>query len=371
MPTVADVAAHLEHLAPTLTAADWDNVGLLLGSADGPAERVMTCLTVTPEVVAEADAESVQLIVSHHPVLFRGAKRLTSATPEGRLLLPLMRAGTAVYSPHTAFDNCPGGVNDILCRRLGVRDAAPLRPREGPREFKLAAYVPDKDLAAVSDALFAAGAGAIGKYTECSFRLPGKGTFFAPDDANPAVGQKGRREDVDEWRLEVVLPEAKVADAVRAMREAHSYEEPAFDVYQLKAGLSGGEGRIGELDRPTTLGELARNAKAALQAGSVQMVGDPAKPVRRVAVACGAAGEFLADSRAEKPMYSLQANSASTTRSRPRRWASGCCCPATTPRNARPWRNWPRALRKNGRGPPSGPAAASATRSPPCDAGPR
>lgn len=296
MPTVAEIAAALEAFAPTQTAADWDNVGLLLGDPADRVDRLMTCLTVTPDVVEEAVAERVNLIVSHHPILFRGAKQLTAGRGDGRVVLPLARAGVAVYSPHTAFDNCAGGINDILCRRLGIQNAVPLRPREGPREFKLAVYVPEKDLAAVSDALFGAGAGVIGKYEQCSFRLAGKGTFFGTDETNPAVGQKGRREEVDEWRLEVVLPEAKVAGAVRAMRQAHSYEEPAFDVYQLKAGLTGGEGRVGELAGAVPLGDLARRAKAALAAASVQVVGDLSAPVRRVAVACGAAGEFLSDS---------------------------------------------------------------------------
>ena len=296
MPTVAEIAAALEAFAPTLTAADWDNVGLLLGDPAAAVERLMTCLTITPDVVEEAVADGVNLIVSHHPILFRGAKQLTAGRGEGRVVLPLARAGVAVYSPHTAFDNCKGGINDSLCRRLGVVNAEPLRPRDGPREFKLAVYVPDSDLAKVADALFAAGAGVIGKYSQCSFRVPGKGTFFGGDETNPTVGQKGRREEADEWRLEVVLPESKVAAAVRAMRKAHSYEEPAFDIYQLQAGLSGGEGRIGELEKPTTLGELARRAKAELHATAVQVVGDLSQSVRRVAVACGAAGEFLSDS---------------------------------------------------------------------------
>jgi dinuclear metal center YbgI/SA1388 family protein len=296
MPTVAEIAARLEEFAPAATAADWDNVGLLLGDPAAPVGRLMTCLTVTPDVAEEAVAEKADLIVSHHPILFRGAKQLTAGRGDGRVVLPLARAGVAVYSPHTAFDNCPGGINDVLCRRLGVTNAEPLRPREGPREYKLAVYVPDSDLAKVSDALFAAGAGMIGKYTQCSFRVPGRGTFFGSDETNPAVGQRGRREEVDEWRLEVVVPEGKVAGAVRAMRKAHSYEEPAFDIYQLKAGLSGGEGRVGELEKETTLGELAARVKAKLRAVSVQVVGDLNRTVRRVAVACGAAGEFLSDS---------------------------------------------------------------------------
>ena len=296
MPTVAEVVASLEAFAPARTAAEWDNVGLLLGDPAAQAERIMTCLTITPDVVEEAVAERVGLIVSHHPILFRGAKQLVAGRGEGRVVLPLAQAGVAVYSPHTAFDNCRGGINDILCQRLGIARPEPLRPRDGPRTCKLTVFVPDSDLGAVSNALFSAGAGEIGKYTQCSFRLPGKGTFFGSDDTNPTVGQKGRREEVDEWRLEVVVPEAKVAGAIRAMRKAHSYEEPAFDIYPLKPGPSGGEGRIGELATPTTLEELAGLAKTALAATSIHVVGEMNKTVRRVAVACGAAGEFLVDS---------------------------------------------------------------------------
>jgi dinuclear metal center YbgI/SA1388 family protein len=300
MPTVADVAAFLTRFAPTALAADWDNVGLLLGDARGAADRVVTCLTVTPEVVAEAVADGADLIVSHHPVLFRGAKKLASNTPDGRLLLPLLRAGVAVYSPHTAFDNCPGGINDGLCRRLGLTGVKPLRPKDGPRECKLVVFVPEADLGKVSDAVFAAGAGVIGQYEQCSFRVPGTGTFYGTESTNPVVGQKGRREEASEYRLEVVVPEGKLEAVVAAMRAAHSYEEVAFDVIPLRPSKSGGEGRIGELPSPVSLGELARTAKAALSATVVQVVGETENPVKRVAVACGAAGEFLSDALAAK-----------------------------------------------------------------------
>jgi dinuclear metal center YbgI/SA1388 family protein len=298
MPTVADVAGYLDRFAPPQTAADWDNVGLLAGDPAAPVERVMTCLTLTPPVVEEAVADGVQLIVSHHPVLFRGATKLTPATPDGRVLLPLLQKGVAVYSPHTAFDNCAGGINDGLARRLALVNVRPLRPREGRREYKLVAFVPDTDLQKVSDTLFAAGAGVIGRYEQCSFRLAGTGTFFGTDAANPTVGQKGRREEVSEWRLEVVVPEGKVDAVVAALRAAHSYEEPAFDIYPLRPGTGPGEGRVGELAEAITFGELARRALAQLNAASVQVVGDLEKSVNRVAVACGAAGEFLRDARA-------------------------------------------------------------------------
>lgn len=297
MPTVADLAGFLERFAPARSAADWDNVGLLLGDSAGPADRVLTCLTVTADVVAEAIAERAQLIVSHHPVLFRAVKKLTGHTPDGRLLLPLLRAGIAVHSPHTAFDNCPGGINDSLARLFELLNVAPLRPGTPAKSYKLVVFVPDSDFAKVSDALFAAGAGRIGQYEQCSYRLNGTGTFFGGSESNPTVGQKGRREEVAEWRLEVLVPEASLGPALCAMRAAHSYEEPAFDVYPLHmrdAIASHGEGRIGDLPE-TTLGELARRTKERLGASVVQVVGDPNRPVRRLAIACGAAGEFLTD----------------------------------------------------------------------------
>jgi dinuclear metal center YbgI/SA1388 family protein len=293
MPTVAEFAAYFERFAPCATAAEWDNVGLLLGDPATEVARVMTCLTVTSDVSAEAVRDGAQLIVAHHPVLFRGAKKLVATSAEGQAVLPLLRAGIAVYSPHTAFDNCAGGINDNLCARLGLSAVRPLVPRDGKRQCKLVAFVPDGDLQKVQDAVFAAGAGVIGQYNECGFRLAGTGTFFGTDASNPVVGQRGRRENVPEWRFEVVVPEARVAEVVAAMRAAHSYEEVAFDVYPLRPNPSGGEGRLGELKEPTTLGELARRAKAALSANAVQIVGDPARPVRTVALACGAAGEFL------------------------------------------------------------------------------
>src|SRR5205085_5168266 len=151
-----------------------------------------------------------QLIVTHHPILFRGAKRLTTATPEGRTVLALARAGVTVFSPHTAFDNTHDGINDRLAAKLGLTDLQPLRPREGRRQCKVVVFVPDADLGRVSDALFAAGAGVIGEYRECSFRLAGTGTFFGGAASNPTVGQKGRREEVSEWRLEAVCPEGLV-----------------------------------------------------------------------------------------------------------------------------------------------------------------
>jgi dinuclear metal center YbgI/SA1388 family protein len=296
MFAVADAIEFLEQLAPPGLAADWDNVGLLLGDRSAEVQRLMTCLTVTPDSAAEAIESGAQLIVTHHPILFRSVKRLTGATPEGRIVLALVRAGVAVYSPHTAFDNAGSGINEILAGRLELRDIAPLRCRTGPLEYKLVVFVPDNDLARVSDALFAAGAGHIGQYSQCSFRLAGTGTFFGSEATQPTVGQKGRREEVSEWRLEAICPEAALEQAVAAMRRSHSYEEPAYDIYPLQPKPSPhGQGRIGRLLRPLRLSELGQATKTLLKSRGLQLVGDPEKPVEKVAVVCGAGGELLPD----------------------------------------------------------------------------
>src|SRR4029077_16187885 len=153
MLTVAAVVDFLKQFAPMQLAADWDNVGLLLGDADAEVRRVLTCLTVTPEVAAEAVESGVHLIVTPPPVLVRPVKRLTTATPEGRMLLALIRGGVAVYSPHTAFDNTAGGINEALARRLGLVEVSALRRGEGVPQCKVVVFVPDSDLARVSDAL--------------------------------------------------------------------------------------------------------------------------------------------------------------------------------------------------------------------------
>jgi dinuclear metal center YbgI/SA1388 family protein len=295
MPTVADVVAFLEHFAPPTLAASWDNVGLLLGRRDVTVTRLMTCLTVTPDSATEAVAEGAQLVVSHHPILFRGAKQLNDASPEGRMILHLAGGGVAVFSPHTAFDNSTGGINDLLAGRLGLTTVTTLRPLPGPAQYKVVVFTPDKDLDRVSDALFAAGAGHIGQYSECSFRLAGTGTFFGSEATNPTVGRKGRREEVSEWRLEAICPQGCLEQALIAMRRAHSYEEPAYDVYPLRAGSASGEGRLGTLARSVLLDDFARAVKQTLGGRPVQVVGDSGKPLSRVAIVCGAGGDFVAD----------------------------------------------------------------------------
>jgi hypothetical protein len=162
--------------------------------------------------------------------------------------------------------------------------------------MKVVVFVPEKDLARVSDSMFSAGAGHIGQYRECSFRLPGTGTFFGTDATSPTVGQKGRREEVAEWRLEVVCPEHQLESVLAALRRSHSYEEPAFDVYPLHPRQSTrGDGRVGNLTSPCPLAAIAQQLKTALQLNKLQIVGDLKRLVSRVAIVCGAGGELLSE----------------------------------------------------------------------------
>jgi dinuclear metal center YbgI/SA1388 family protein len=297
MINVAAIGEFLEAFAPLELAADWDNVGLLLGDESSPVKRIMTCLTITPASTNEAISESADLIVSHHPILFRPVKTLNSKTEEGRMLLALAKAGVAVYSPHTAFDNTLGGINETIATRLGLTDLHPLRASDGNGNCKLVVFVPKADLANVSNALFAVGAGHIGHYKECSFRTKGTGTFFGSEAANPTIGQIGRREEVSEWRLEVVCPVNRVDGIVSALREAHSYEEPAFDLYPLHPLKSStrGEGKIGRLAQPQLLGSLAEAIKVAFNTKLIQWVGDGNKSIEKLAIVCGSGGDFWKD----------------------------------------------------------------------------
>ncbi len=296
MPTtVADLCHWLDALAPPHLAASWDNTGLILGDASAPVVRVITCLTVTPDVVAEAVQQGVQLIVSHHPVLFKATKNLSSHSADGQLLLPLLRHGIAVYSPHTSFDNCPGGINDSLAVRLGLQNVQPLRWHDDPPLYKLVVYTPDEAVEQVLAALFEAGAGHIGNYKECSFRSAGTGTFFPLDNANPAIGSRGQREQVAEQRIEVILPAAKQWQVLQAMQQAHPYEEVAYDLLGLVPKQSYGEARMGQLPKMVVLEEVLERVATVCGVQHLQHVGDLAVPVQRVAVACGAAGEFIKD----------------------------------------------------------------------------
>src|SRR5687767_8213367 len=224
----------LDAIAPTRLAESWDNVGLLAGDPRAEVSRAMLCIDYTPEVACEAAGAQCELIIAYHPTLFDPVRRMVA----GSVVFDAIRRGVAIYSPHTALDVADGGTNDMLADAIGLRqdDRGPLRiVQPKADQYKLVTFVPAEQVETVSSALFAAGAGRIGDYTQCSFRSPGTGTFFGEEGTNPTVGQAGKLEEASEVRLETVMPIAKLNDVLTALRASHPYEEPAFDLVQLAA----------------------------------------------------------------------------------------------------------------------------------------
>lgn len=298
MTLFRDVIELLGKIAPLHLAESWDNVGLLWGDPKTNIRHLMTCLTITPEVVAEAVIEKAELIVTHHPLLFKPTQRITSETLEGRMLLKLAAAGISVYSSHTAYDNAPDGINDQLAAMLKLEKIRPLVQATPKSPYKVVVFVPEQDFAPVSEAAFQAGAGIIGDYEQCSYRSSGTGTFFGSKNTNPSVGKNGRREEVTEYRLELFCSTARLPSVLHAIHHTHSYETPAIDVYPLhpeEASASSGEGagRIGQLPTTMTSQALAEQVSQLLQT-SVNLTGDRTlTQISSVAIVCGAGGSLL------------------------------------------------------------------------------
>lgn len=293
---VKDIAGVVEQIAPLGLAQDWDNVGLLVGDPERRIKNVLLTIDVTKAVVDEAKALKTDLIVSYHPVIWDGLKHVLRSGPT-RVVYELIRSNIAVFSIHTALDAVTGGVNDGLAEMLGIIDAKPLgdyveyTPQEN---CKLVVFVPVDALDKVANAVFAAGAGAMGNYRDCGFRTDGTGTFLPLEGAHPAVGKRGRREAVREMRFETIVPAEKLDAVVAAMKEAHPYEMPAFDIfkrfdYEGRFGL----GRFGPLAKPARIAQLIEQIKKQTGAKAVGLVGDSKRLVRTAAVCAGTCGKIL------------------------------------------------------------------------------
>jgi len=236
------------------------------------------------------------LIISYHPVIWDGLKKITTDGPSG-IVYELLRCGIAVFSIHTALDAAKGGVNDGLAEIIGIRDGKPIGDYvDNPAEdnYKLVVFVPTESLAEVSNAVFAAGAGAIGNYTDCGFSADGTGTFLPMEGAKPAIGKKGHLEKVFEIRFETIVPAEKLDNVVAAMKKAHPYETPAFDIIKLynsqnKFGL----GRIGKLAEPLRIEQIIDRIKTQTGATAVGLIGKEKRLVKTAAVCAGTCGNII------------------------------------------------------------------------------
>ncbi|ORA40116.1 Nif3-like dinuclear metal center hexameric protein [Mycobacterium aquaticum] len=291
---LADVIAVLDAAYPPGLAQDWDSVGLVCGDPDETVESVTIAVDATAAVVSEVPERG--LLLAHHPLLLRGVDTVAASTAKGALLHQMIRTGRALFTAHTNADSAAPGVSDALAEALGLQVESVLEPvAAGPNLDKWVVFVPAADAAAVRAALFAAGAGRIGDYSQCSWSVAGTGQFLPHDGATPAIGEVGTVEQLAEDRVEVIAPARLRAAILAAMRAAHPYEEPAFDIIAL-APIPGnlGLGRIGTLARPEPLSAFVSRVCEALPATSwgVRASGDPAMAVSRVAV-CGGAGDSL------------------------------------------------------------------------------
>ena len=298
-PRVADIVGITNKIAPSQFAEAWDNVGLQLGDPVAPVSRIMVALDPGSPAVEAAIAARCNLLVTHHPFIFTPLKKISTSDETGRLVMRALKGDLAIISLHTNYDIAPGGVNDLLAGRLGILGGVPLRLTGTEEYLKLVVFVPKGFEGRLLEALspFLA---PMGNYRDCSYQGEGVGRFTPVPGAQPFLGAVGLPQEQPESRLELLIPKERLSGAVSALRGAHPYEEPAFDIYPvLNQGGVRGLGRIGVLAEATSAGAFAVRVKEALGASGVRLVGEPGRQVKKVAL-CGGSGASLLHDAARK-----------------------------------------------------------------------
>lgn len=289
---IAEVVSFLESQADPSLQEGYDNAGLLTGNAAWDCTGILCCLDSTEEVVSEAIEKKCNLIIAHHPIIFGGLKKINGKNYVERTVIRAIRNDIAIYAIHTNLDNVLNGVNGRMAGRLALQNVRILMEKEHTLK-KLYVFVPADHASAVRQAIFDAGGGHIGNYSECSFNTNGTGTFKAGDNASPFTGEKNRLHEESEVRLEVVFPVHLQSVLVAAMKEVHPYEEVAYDVVALSnSHPERGAGLIGELPEPMDEAGFLRHLASAFQVSVIRHTRLLDKPVRKVAL-CGGAGSFL------------------------------------------------------------------------------
>ena len=291
---LADVIAVLDDAYPPGLAHDWDSVGLVCGDPHDIVDSVTVAVDATAAVVDTVGPRG--LLLAHHPLLLRGVDTVAASSGKGALIHRLIRAGSALFTAHTNADAANPGVSDALAETLGLTIESVLEPAfPGPALDKWVIFVPGPSADAVRSAVFAAGAGQIGDYSHCSWTVTGSGQFLPAAGATPAIGTVGSLQRLPEDRVEVIAPATLRDRVLAAMRSAHPYQEPAFDVIALAPLPTGvGTGRIGQVSRPQRFADFVASVRSALPTTTwgVRGSGDPDATVSRVAV-CGGAGDSL------------------------------------------------------------------------------
>lgn len=291
--TVREITSIIEEFAPLGYQESYDNAGLLVGSAQANVNGVLLTIDVTPELIDEALKLDANLIIAHHPLIFKGLKRLTGGSYVEQVAIKAIKNGIAIYCAHTNLDNVWNGVSTAAARHLGVSDLRVLVPASN-QLVKLVTFVPHENADKVRKAMFDAGAGHIGNYDQCSFSSQGEGTFRAGERANPYVGTKGQTHLEPETRVEVVLPRPILSKVVDALHEAHPYEEVAYDIISIdnKNSLAG-LGVVGTLPEPQPESVFLKKIKRVFKTGCVRHTAPTGRPLQRVAICGGSGAEFI------------------------------------------------------------------------------
>ena len=291
MSSIKQVIQYLEQLAPPVYQESYDNCGLLIGSAEWELTKILVTLDCTEAVVDEAIAKGCNLIIAHHPIIFGGLKKLNGKNYVERTVIKAIKNDIAIYAIHTNLDNVQHGVNAKICEKLGLINIKILAPKTGTLK-KLSVFVPQTHLQVVQEALFNAGAGNIGNYSECSFYATGMGTFKGNEKSNAFVGEVGKQHQEPEFKLEVLVDDARLNNVISAMLKTHPYEEVAYDVYAiLNTNTTIGSGMVGELPQELSAEAFLKHLKSAMNLNVIRFTPYSNK-VKKVAV-CGGSGSFL------------------------------------------------------------------------------
>jgi dinuclear metal center YbgI/SA1388 family protein len=294
--TLRDILNLLESRYPSAWAVSGDKTGLEVGHPGQQIEALLVALEVTPGIVAEAAQRGVQLLLTHHPLLYQPLKDVREDRPSGRLLADLLRAGLAMVSCHTNLDVAPGGLNDYLAQELELTDVEVLTPTTRDPWYKLVVFVPAGFEDPVRQALGDAGLGVIGRYSHCSFASPGQGAYRPLSGAQPFQGEVGELSRAEETRLEVLAPESLLPVALSRLKATHPYEEVAYDLYPVRhPGTPLGLGRLGSWPAPRPFAQVMSLVKKIFGVATVQVWGQPPPQVQRLALCSGSGGELLPD----------------------------------------------------------------------------
>jgi dinuclear metal center YbgI/SA1388 family protein len=289
---IKDVTRYLEDWAPLSYQESYDNAGLLTGDSTAAVTGILVTLDCTESVVDEAIRLGCNCIVAHHPILFKGLKKLTGANYVERTIIKAIKNDVAIYAIHTNLDNVHTGVNKKICEKIGLIKTQVLVPKTDTLS-KLLTFIPRENTSEVTAALHAAGAGQIGNYRNCSFQVQGVGTFMPMEGTNPHIGEQHKQTYVDETRVEVVFPSYLKKTILEALRKAHPYEEVAYYILPLlNDNQEIGSGMIGELEDAMEPLEFLRSLKDKMNLNIVRYTMLPSKKVRKIAV-CGGSGSFL------------------------------------------------------------------------------